>query len=170
METTANTPVFVAEIGRAQLIGASISTGVLGFLVHVRGAVIGSAGTRLSLVVDAGGTTRTFEYPFNAVKDESFDHSIFCLVEALARQQGGEAVTLPSELIAPDLRALFDDIVDWAYDEACGGEDVSAQRATEFVDALIGKHRVTMATALRSNTEHLSRNGTPAPRGRPTST
>jgi hypothetical protein len=35
METTANTPepVFVAEIGRGQLIGASISTGVLGFMV-----------------------------------------------------------------------------------------------------------------------------------------
>ena len=62
----------------------------------------------------------------------------------------GEAVTLPSELIAPDLRALFDDIVDWAYDEARAGEDVAAKRATELVDALIGKHRVTMATALRS--------------------
>ena len=31
----------------------------------------------------------------------------------------GETVTLPSQLLRPDRRELFDRLVDWAYDEAC---------------------------------------------------
>lgn len=68
----------------------------------------------------------------------------------------GERVTLPAELIGPDLRALFDDVVDWAYDEACAAadneaDDLTERRAADLVDALAKKHGVTVNAALLSH-------------------
>lgn len=66
----------------------------------------------------------------------------------------GEVVRLPTELIDPERRALFDDLVDWAYDEARAaaegaGSDPTAPRATVLVDALLKKHGHDVSGELR---------------------
>lgn len=67
----------------------------------------------------------------------------------------GGSVNLPAELIGPELRTLFDDIVDWAYDEARSavdgsGEELTAERARVVVTNLIERHATTVASGLRS--------------------
>ncbi len=55
---------------------------------------------------------------------------------------GGEDIPLPAGLVRPGCRALFDHIVDWAYDEARDAEGaeeptpVSAEEAAKVVDRL----------------------------------
>jgi methylase of polypeptide subunit release factors len=67
----------------------------------------------------------------------------------------GRDVSLPAELIRPELRVLFVGIVDWAYDEACaavagGGGAVTQSRADTLVNGLTETHRITITSALRS--------------------
>ncbi len=66
----------------------------------------------------------------------------------------GASVDLPRELIAPGLRPVFDDIVDWCYDEARdtardSGRPLDEERAARLVASLVEKHRVEVDDALR---------------------
>jgi methylase of polypeptide subunit release factors len=65
----------------------------------------------------------------------------------------GKAIDIPQELIGPQLSGLFDDIVDWSYDEARaalgGGTDPNEERASTFVDNLVKRHRVTLDESVR---------------------
>jgi hypothetical protein len=55
----------------------------------------------------------------------------------------GERITLPALLVTPAFRALFDDIVDWCYDEARKAKDdgdaaaITEERAHQLVAALV---------------------------------
>ena len=66
--------------------------------------------------------------------------------EAVILELDGRRVELPHDLIRPEYHQLFDDIIDWAYDEArdaqrIGNADaVTKERAEEFVDACIERH------------------------------
>lgn len=67
----------------------------------------------------------------------------------------GEEVKLPAELIDPGRRVLFDDLVDWAYDEARAAaegtaSDPTQERADAVIDGLLTKHRIEVTEALRS--------------------
>jgi len=63
--------------------------------------------------------------------------------ETVVIELDGRRLELPPELIMPKFRQLFDDIVDWAYDEARdsqqtgSADDVTRERASDFVDARI---------------------------------
>lgn len=54
----------------------------------------------------------------------------------------GERITLPGVLVTPTLRSMFDDIVDWCYDEARRAQDdgtpsaITPERAEQLVTAL----------------------------------
>ncbi len=62
------------------------------------------------------------------------------------------AVSLPSALITPAQRPMFDDIIDWCYDEACEARDsgstaaITAERAGQLVSALKKKHRIALSS------------------------
>jgi methylase of polypeptide subunit release factors len=67
----------------------------------------------------------------------------------------GGAVTLPAELVRPEFRVLFDDIVDWAYDEARAvtkgeGGYPTEERANTLIDGLTEKHTLSISEPLRS--------------------
>lgn len=67
----------------------------------------------------------------------------------------GGRVDLPAELVGPKLRDVFDDIVDWSYDEAravlTGARpEPSESAATTLVNGLIEKHAVAVAAPLRA--------------------
>ena len=67
---------------------------------------------------------------------------------------GGRTISLPAELIRPEHRALFDDIVDWAYDEAKTGArgergEVTEERAGRLIDGLAEKHDIGIDAPLR---------------------
>lgn len=55
----------------------------------------------------------------------------------------GERITLPSVLVTPAFRSMFDDIVDWCYDEARRAQDdgdareITIVRADQLVTALV---------------------------------
>ena len=55
----------------------------------------------------------------------------------------GETVTLPSQLLRPDCRELFDRLVDWAYDDAC---DTNAPLPT-LADAIAVVDHTASATS-----------------------
>lgn len=63
-------------------------------------------------------------------------------------------IAIPSALISPIFVHVFDDVVDWAYDEArqCQVEgnanQITADRANELLKALIEKHHVTAEESL----------------------
>lgn len=64
-------------------------------------------------------------------------------------------VTLPAELVHPEFRTLFDDIVDWAYDEARAatkgeGGYPTEDRANTLIEGLIEKHGLSIGEPLRS--------------------
>jgi len=70
-------------------------------------------------------------------------------------QLDGTVVMLPAQLIRPEFRGLFDDVVDWAYDEAQAtakgtGAELTTDRATTLVDALAEKHRLAMNATFQS--------------------
>lgn len=67
----------------------------------------------------------------------------------------GRTVLLPAELIDPEFRALFDDMVDWAYDEAKAaaegvGTEVTEVRAGVLVDNLTEKYGISIDAGLKS--------------------
>jgi methylase of polypeptide subunit release factors len=67
----------------------------------------------------------------------------------------GEEIRLPAELIDPGRRMLFDDLVDWAYDEARAAADGTAtsptqERADSVIDALLSKHGIDTTKARRT--------------------
>jgi methylase of polypeptide subunit release factors len=69
----------------------------------------------------------------------------------------GIALELPARLIGPEFRGVFDDLVDWAYDEARAAVDGSGvpltqERASTLTDALIQKHRVAADDEIRART------------------
>jgi len=63
----------------------------------------------------------------------------------------GHEVSLPASLVSPEQRAMFDDIVDWCYDEACGARDsggtadITAERAGQLVTGLAHKHGIELS-------------------------
>jgi len=67
----------------------------------------------------------------------------------------GEQVVLPASLIGPELRPLFDGIVDWAYDEARGAQEVgnadalTRDRVADLVENLISQHELTVEQDLK---------------------
>ena len=69
----------------------------------------------------------------------------------------GRHIELPPELIGPEYHQLFDDIIDWAYDEArdaqrIGNSDaVTEERAAEFVDACIERHGLDIDGVLKES-------------------
>jgi methylase of polypeptide subunit release factors len=72
----------------------------------------------------------------------------------IAIELDGRKVMLPAELIRPEFRAIFDDIVDWAYDEArsaVSGErgNIAATRASTLIDSLAEKHAVSISASLQ---------------------
>lgn len=67
----------------------------------------------------------------------------------------GHSVTVPSELIHPEYRALFDDIIDWAYDEARAatpetGGRIDPQRASTLIQSLIRTHGLSVDEDLQT--------------------
>jgi SAM-dependent methyltransferase len=64
-------------------------------------------------------------------------------------------IALPSDLIGPNFRDIFDGIVDWAYDEARQAKHnrnttaISEERARELLDALCKKTKKTISEELR---------------------
>lgn len=67
----------------------------------------------------------------------------------------GETVRLPAELIHPELRVLFDEIIDWAYDEAKSaakdpGRELTQDQANRLIQGLTEKHPLTIDTPLKS--------------------
>lgn len=66
----------------------------------------------------------------------------------------GDQVVLPASLIGPELRPLFDGIVDWAYDEARGAQEagnadaLTQDRAADLVENLIDQHELTVGQDL----------------------
>ena len=70
-------------------------------------------------------------------------------------QLDGETVLLPAELIHPELRVLFDDIIDWAYDEAKyaakdPGRELIQDQADRLIQGLKEKHSLTIGAPLKS--------------------
>jgi methylase of polypeptide subunit release factors len=66
----------------------------------------------------------------------------------------GRNITIPAELIHPAFRGLFDDIVDWAYDEAKAAAkrkrgEATRERAATLIDNLAKKHSVSIDAPLR---------------------
>jgi methylase of polypeptide subunit release factors len=63
----------------------------------------------------------------------------------------GHAVSLPAGLVSPEQRAMFDDIVDWCYDEARGARDsggtagITAERAGQLVAGLANRHGIELS-------------------------
>jgi len=57
----------------------------------------------------------------------------------------GEGVAIPADLISPAFRSMFDDIVDWCYDEARSAQEagdtagITELRAAQFVDSLVDR-------------------------------
>lgn len=68
---------------------------------------------------------------------------------------GGHRVTLPTEMVGPEYRQLFDEAIDWSYDEARQAQDsgtadgVTSDRAAQVVEALIAKHGSEAPASLR---------------------
>ncbi len=66
----------------------------------------------------------------------------------------GRRLSLPSELISPDFRNIFDQIVDWCYDEARSAQEigdaksVTENRSKQFLDALISQHQLNVSEDL----------------------
>lgn len=66
-------------------------------------------------------------------------------------QLDGENVTLPASLISPAFRPIFDDIVDWCYDEARTAQEagqiiaVTELRASELVEALSDRNGLDLS-------------------------
>lgn len=60
----------------------------------------------------------------------------------------GHDVSLPASLVSPEQRTMFDDIVDWCYDEARSAQErgstanITPDRAREVVDSLAHKNAV----------------------------
>lgn len=78
----------------------------------------------------------------------------------------GERITLPSILVTPAFRSMFDDIVDWCYDEARMAQDdgdttkITRSRADQFVTALVERsdHEVSGEdkTKIATSVHHLA--------------
>jgi len=68
----------------------------------------------------------------------------------------GVEIRLPAELIGPELRGLFDDVVDWAYDEAraavaAGGSGrITAERAAALVEGVAERRGNTLDPVLQA--------------------
>jgi len=67
----------------------------------------------------------------------------------------GTRLTLPSELINPDFRGIFDAIVDWAYDEARAAAESNALQPTQgraetLIGSLIESHGIVVTQELAS--------------------
>jgi hypothetical protein len=60
----------------------------------------------------------------------------------------GKRLSLPARLVSPSFRPMFDDIVDWCYDEACSAREagvvakITQTRAAELVKALAKKNGI----------------------------
>lgn len=73
----------------------------------------------------------------------------------IAVQLDGGRVNLPLELIAPEYRPLFDDVIDWCYDEARdaqrtgSGSAITRSRVAGVVDALIQRHKLRVDPELK---------------------
>jgi methylase of polypeptide subunit release factors len=75
-------------------------------------------------------------------------------ISDIAVELDGEIITLPAEFIAPEYRALFDDVVDWAYDEAQAavkgdGEDLTEDIASVLLECLLSKHEMHPGESLK---------------------
>jgi hypothetical protein len=63
----------------------------------------------------------------------------------------GECLSLPARLISPSFRALFDDIVDWCYDEARSAQEakcvtgITQTCAAQLVEALADRNDVELS-------------------------
>jgi len=63
----------------------------------------------------------------------------------------GHTVSLPAGLVSPEQRGMFDDIVDWCYDEARGARHsggtagITAERAGQLVAGLTNRHGVELS-------------------------
>jgi len=63
----------------------------------------------------------------------------------------GESLSLPAILISPAFRSVFDDIVDWCYDEARSAQEagdtaaITHARAAQLVEALIDRHGIEIS-------------------------
>lgn len=68
----------------------------------------------------------------------------------------GHSLSLPAELIGPELRNLFDDIIDWCYDEARSAQEahapnsITTQRAEELLNSLLEKYQTELLPDLRN--------------------
>ncbi len=66
----------------------------------------------------------------------------------------GHRVVLPAEMVGPDCQQLFDEVIDWSYDEALHAQEngvadgVTIERATELVEALVANHGVAVPERL----------------------
>lgn len=71
-----------------------------------------------------------------------------------------ETIQLPAELISPEYQPMFDEIVDWAYDEAREAEQhgnadsITIARAATLVGSLSHKHQVEIDEELEKQIEH----------------
>ena len=67
----------------------------------------------------------------------------------------GQRVSLPASLISPDFRSLFDEIIDWCYDEARAAQEagdhnpISEARARQLIDALVNRQDLDLSDEIR---------------------
>lgn len=72
----------------------------------------------------------------------------------------GQVLSLPASLISPDFLPLFDEIIDWCYDEALTAQDtgnpdaITEDRARQLLSALVDRYDLELSDEIRQRIDY----------------
>ncbi len=140
-----------AKVARPSAGLAELATAVTGFDIDPLAVML----AKTTWVVTLAGDIRTSTVPVTVPVYHA--DSLFAVTPITDRMPSpgeaadilvdldGERITLPGMLVTPAFRSMFDDIVDWCYDEARKAQDdgnataITRERADQLVTALAGR-------------------------------